>query len=68
MPPEGATVTSKHLREKGYIMEMSSKQAAAPHLIDTDPELGMYDIRIFWFAALAAVLAVLMVAYFKMGY
>jgi len=35
---------------------------------DTDPELGMYDIRIFWLAALLAVVAVLAVAYFKMGY
>jgi len=35
---------------------------------DTDPELGMYDIRIFWLAALAAMVAVLAVAYFKMGY
>ncbi|MFN4119161.1 hypothetical protein [Acidovorax sp.] len=35
---------------------------------ETDPELGMYDIRIFWLAALAAVLMVLVVAYFKMGY
>lgn len=34
----------------------------------TDPELGMYDIRIFWLAALAATVAVLAVAYFKMGY
>lgn len=37
-------------------------------LVDRDPELGMYDIRIFWLAALAAVVAVLAVAYFKMGY
>ncbi len=35
---------------------------------DTDPELGMYDLRIFWLAAFAAVLMVLAVAYFKMGY
>ena len=35
---------------------------------DTDPELGMYDIRVFWLAALAAMVAVLAVAYFKMGY
>lgn len=35
---------------------------------NTDPELGMYDIRIFWLAALAATVAVLAVAYFKMGY
>ena len=36
--------------------------------LSTDPELGMYDIRIFWLAALAATVAVLAVAYFKMGY
>ena len=39
--------------------------ATATH---SDPELGMYDIRIFWLAALVAMLAVLVVAYFKMGY
>ncbi|MFY3384831.1 hypothetical protein [Paracidovorax sp. MALMAid1276] len=33
-----------------------------------DAESGMYDIRIFWLAALAAVLMVLVVAHFKMGY
>lgn len=38
------------------------------HYLSTDPELGMYDIRIFWLAALAAIVAVLAVAYFKMGY
>lgn len=35
---------------------------------DADPEFGSYDIRIFWLAAMAAVVAVLVVAYFKMGY
>jgi hypothetical protein len=38
------------------------------NFLSTDPELGMYDIRIFWLAALAATVAVLAVAYFKMGY
>ncbi|WP_422846275.1 hypothetical protein [Acidovorax sp. M2(2025)] len=41
---------------------------AAPAFVDVDPELGMYDIRVFWLAALAATVAVLAVAYFKMGY
>lgn len=36
--------------------------------VDTDPELGMYDIRVFWLAACVAIVAVLAVAYFKMGY
>ncbi|MBP7646002.1 MAG: hypothetical protein KA751_04540 [Comamonas sp.] len=36
--------------------------------MDTDPALGLYDTRIFWLAALAAIVAVLAVAYFKMGY
>lgn len=35
---------------------------------DSDPELGMYDFRVFWLAALVAMLMVLAVAYFKMGY
>lgn len=39
-----------------------------PIHVDTDPELGMYDIRIFWLAAAAATAAVLAVAYLKMGY
>ncbi|CAN7492819.1 hypothetical protein [Acidovorax sp. Leaf78] len=46
----------------------SNPQAAGQRVVDTDPEMGMYDIRVFWFAAFASVLAVLMVAYFKMGY
>ncbi|BEP96612.1 hypothetical protein KW843_06500 [Acidovorax sp. sif1233] len=37
-------------------------------LVDTDPELGMYDTRVFWLAAVVATVAVLAVAYFKMGY
>lgn len=37
-------------------------------LVDTDPELGLYDVRVFWAAALVAMAAVLVVAYFKMGY
>lgn len=36
--------------------------------IDSDPEYGLYSIRIFWLAAAAAVVVVLAVAYFKMGY
>ncbi|MBD9390719.1 hypothetical protein [Acidovorax sp. ACV01] len=36
--------------------------------VDADPELGMYDIRVFWLAAVASTMAVLVVAYFKMGY
>lgn len=35
---------------------------------DSDPDFGLYDIRIFWLAATAAVVAVLVVAYFKMGH
>lgn len=43
-------------------------QSLTPTDTHSDPELGMYDIRIFWLAALVAMLAVLVVAYFKMGY
>ena len=43
-------------------------QPRTPNSARNDPELGMYDIRIFWLAALVAMLAVLMVAYFKTGY
>ena len=51
------------------IMHPSTNSSGAPHAFaDTDPELGMYDIRIFWLAALMAIVAVLAVAYFKMGY
>lgn len=39
-----------------------------PTFFDTDPELGMYDIRVFWCAAAISVLAVVVLAYFKMGY
>lgn len=46
----------------------TNPQAVGQHVVDTEPELGMYDIRVFWIAALIAVLAVLMVAYYKMGY
>ena len=42
--------------------------ASRPTFFDTDPELGMYDIRVFWLAAAVSVLAVALVAYFKMGY
>ena len=49
-------------------MDTTHDASRAPvALTDTDPELGMYDIRIFWIAALAAIVAVLAVAYFKMG-
>jgi len=46
----------------------SNSSSVHPGFVDTDPELGLYDIRIFWLAALAAIVAVLAVAYFKMGY
>ena len=50
-------------------MHPSTNSSGAPHAFaDTDPELGMYDIRIFWLAALMAIVAVLAVAFFKMGY
>lgn len=57
-------------REPGVLaMNVSTNpQAVGQHVVDTEPELGMYDIRVFWIAALIAVLAVLMVAYYKMGY
>lgn len=41
---------------------------ASQAYMDSDPDFGLYDIRIFWLAATAAVVAVLAVAYFKMGY
>ena len=51
-------------------MKTSSRHPApaSPAFVDVDPELGMYDIRVFWIAAVAATAAVLAVAYFKMGY
>lgn len=50
-------------------MNMSQNSSQASYgFADSDPELGMYDFRVFWLAALAAVLMVLAVAYFKMGY
>lgn len=50
-------------------MTPSTNSTATPNAFsDTDPELGMYDIRVFWLAALVAIVAVLAVAYFKMGY
>lgn len=50
-------------------MNPSTNSSGAPNgFADTDPELGMYDIRVFWLAALIAIAAVLAVAYFKMGY
>lgn len=50
-------------------MNTSHNASDAPYvLLDSDSEFGAYDIRIFWLAALAAVAAVLVVAYFKMGY
>ncbi|MNV73298.1 hypothetical protein D3C71_1664370 [compost metagenome] len=50
-------------------MNTSHNASDAPYAFaDADPEFGTYDIRIFWLAALAAVVAVLAVAYFKMGY
>jgi hypothetical protein len=57
------------LLRRPTIMTPSTNSSVAPHAFaDTDPELGMYDIRIFWLAALMAIVAVLAVAYFKMGY
>jgi hypothetical protein len=62
----GVTLASS---EKAKTMNTSTNSAGAPHaFVDTDPELGMYDIRVFWLAALVAIVAVLAVAYFKMGY
>ncbi|MCO4093220.1 MAG: hypothetical protein HEQ37_00890 [Acidovorax sp.] len=50
-------------------METPAKAPASrPAFLDTDPELGMYDIRVFWLAAAVSVLAVAVLAYFKMGY
>ena len=50
-------------------MKSSTHNLSGPSgMFDTDPELGMYDIRIFWLAAFVSVLAVIAVAYFKMGY
>lgn len=50
-------------------MNSTSHTSGAPQFFtNTDPELGMYDIRVFWLAALIATVAVLAVAYFKMGY
>ncbi|MBU0749371.1 MAG: hypothetical protein KKB08_19020 [Gammaproteobacteria bacterium] len=49
----------------------TSHNVSHPHnglTADSDPEFGMYDIQIFWLAALVAVVAVIAVAYFKMGY
>ncbi|CAN7276498.1 hypothetical protein [Acidovorax sp. LjRoot117] len=46
----------------------TNPQTSGHNVVDTDPEMGMYDIRVFWLAAFASVMAVLMVAYFKMGY
>ncbi len=50
-------------------METPAKAPASRlAFLDTDPELGMYDIRVFWLAAAVSVLAVAVLAYFKMGY
>jgi hypothetical protein len=54
---------------RGYTVETPAKAPASrPAFLDTDPELGMYDIRVFWLAAAVSVLAVAVLAYFKMGY
>lgn len=50
-------------------MNTSHDASDAPYgFVDSDPGFGAYDIRIFWLAALVAVVAVLVVVYFKMGY
>lgn len=50
-------------------MNTSHNASDASHgYMDSDRDFGLYDIRIFWLAATAAVVAVLSVAYFKMGY
>ena len=47
----------------------NTSEASYPYsAMDSDPEYGLYSIRIFWLAAAASVVAVLAVAYFKMGY
>ena len=50
-------------------MNTSRNESDASHdYMDSDPDFGLYDIRIFWLAATAAVVAVRVVAYFKMGH
>ena len=52
-----------------HIMNTSHNASnASPVYMDSDPDFGLYEVRIFWLAATAAVVAVLAVAYFKMGY
>jgi len=39
----------------------------SPGMESTDPELGHGDLRVFWLAALVAILAVSAVVFFKMN-
>lgn len=50
-------------------MNTSHNASDASHdYVGSDPDFGLYDIWTFWLAATVAVIAVLVVAYFKMGY
>ena len=65
----GVAITLVPSKRRDATMNTPSNSSSVHQgFVDTDPELGLYDIRIFWLAALAAIVAVLAVAYFKMGY